>query len=383
MPSVRFLIIAGNARSLLANRRALSFALVEAGAQVEAIVPIEDFLPEVEELPVRVHRFMLGRVGTNPFRDVSTIVRLRGLIRQVRPTHVFGYGAKPVAYGAIAGWLAGVEHRFSMVTGLGHAFTTRTWKTAMIRSIMVVLYRMGFGLSSVVFIQNPDDEADLRRHRALGRRTQVCRINGSGIDLHEFPPRPLPDYGTEPTFLFIGRLLTEKGLAEFCEAAAQLAEAGKKARFVVVGPHDPSLPHSVKADDLERWRNAGMVEFVGGQKDVRPWLEACTVLVLPSYREGTPRSVLEAMATGRPVITSDAPGCRETVRDGWNGFLVPPRTVEPLAAAMQRFIDEPELVPRMAQNSLALVREKYDVRKVNAVILEAMGIRKREDADAA
>jgi glycosyltransferase involved in cell wall biosynthesis len=314
----------------------------------------------------------MQRTGTNPLSDLVSMVWLVRLLRRRRPGIVLNYGIKPVIYGGMAARLARVPRIFGMITGLGHAYTTQSVKTRLMRGLVTRLYRIGVSLSERVFFQNPDDEAEFLQRRILKDPTKAVRINGSGVNLDTFPEKPLPE-GT-PVFLFIGRLLTEKGIAEFVEAATWLKKRHSEARFVAVGPFDPNLPHSVASSDLETWRGLGTVEFIGGVKDVRPWLAQCTVFVLPSYREGTPRSVLEAMSVGRPIVTSDAPGCRETVVDGQNGFLVPPRQAAPLAEAMERFLEDPGLVAKMAAESRRIAEEKYDVRKVNRVILETMGL---------
>ena len=244
--------------------------------------------------------------------------------------------------------------------------------------IVTRLYRLGVSLTDRILFQNPDDESDFIQLGVVKDQSKVVRINGSGVNTESFPRKLLPT--GVPVFLFIGRLLTEKGIAEFVEAAAALNVRYPNARFVAVGPHDANLPHSVSGKTLERWRDGGIVEFIGGVSDVRIWLEQCTVFVLPSYREGTPRSVLEAMSTGRPVITTDAPGCRETVAHGLNGLLVPPRDAKALAAAMEQFLIDPSMIPRMAEESRRIAEETYEVRKVNRVILEAMELVRKADA---
>lgn len=362
--------VAGNARSLVANRGDLIAELKLAGVKVSAAVPSEDFLESVYRLGVDVHKFELGRSRMNPLKDISCVVRLWRLMHRIRPDVTFLYTIKPVVWGSLSARLARVPRVYSMITGLGYAYTAESRRTRLLRSLVTQLYRIGVYCSDRVFFQNPDDFHEFESLGIVRDRSKVVRINGSGVDIERFSSQPLPE--GPPIFLFIGRLLTEKGVAEFVEAAQVVHERWPEARFVAVGPHDPSLPHAVDAEHLDAWRTAGVVEFVGGVADVRPWLAACSVFVLPSYREGTPRSVLEAMSVGRPVITSDAPGCRETVTDGENGFLVPPRQSVPLAAAMARFLEDPTLVPRMAAASRQLAEEKYDVRKVNHVILQAM-----------
>lgn len=378
MCSLDFLIIAGNARSLIANRGDLIHEMCSRGLKVAAAVPTADYLPEVENLGIDIYPLEMGRTGVNPLKDLRTTGSLVRLMRRLKPAAVFGYTVKPVVYSSLAARIAGVPRVYAMITGLGHAYTTETAKTRVLRFIISRLYRMGIGCCDKVFFQNPDDLQEFVDLGIVRDASKVVRINGSGVDTARFAQQPLP--AGDPVFLFIGRLLTEKGTAEFVEAAAALRERWPKARFVAVGPHDPALPHSVRAADLEGWKRAGAVEFVGGVKDVRPWLAESSVFVLPSYREGTPRSVLEAMSVGRAIVTSDAPGCRETVVHGENGFLVAPRQAAPLAEAMERFLIDPQLIPQMAAASRDLVEKKYDVRKVNQVIIKAMDL--QEDCDA-
>lgn len=364
------MILAGNARSLIANRGDLIRDMRAAGLEVSAAVPTADYLPEVEELGIIIYPVEMGRTAINPMHDLKYLLGLRKLLRRVKPRVVFGYTIKPVVYGSLAAKLAGVPRIYSMITGLGHVFTTENARNRRLQKIIAVLYRTGLAANRKVFFQNPDDLKEFLDRDMLKDRTKAVRTYGSGVDMQRFAREPLPE--GDLTFLFIGRLLTEKGVAEFCEAARQVKAVYPQVRFIAVGPHDPNLPHSCSADDLERWKAEGGVEFVGGVSDVRPWVKACSVFVLPSYREGTPRSVLEAMSMGRAIITSDAPGCRETVEEGSNGFLVVPRQSQPLVDAMRRFLDEPELVPRMGDASWQLVKRHYDVHKVNRVILDAM-----------
>ena len=334
-------------------------------------MPTRDYLPEVEQLGIDIHPFAMGRTGVSPLQDLRTTASLVQLMRRVQPRAVFGYTVKPVVYGGIAARLARVPRIYSMITGLGHAYTTENRRTHILRALISRLYRVGIGCADRVFFQNPDDLQEFVERGIVRDPSKVVRINGSGVDTDAFARAPLPD--GDPVFLFIGRLLTEKGISEFVAAARSVRARWPQARFVAVGPHDPSLPHALPEEQLAEWQDEGVVEFVGGVRDVQPWLAACSVFVLPSYREGTPRSVLEAMSVGRAIITSDAPGCRETVEDGVNGFLVPPREVEPLSVAMRHFLEEPELVEQMATESRRIAEEKYDVRKVNEVILKAMG----------
>ena len=364
------LILAGNARSLIANRGDLIHDMRNAGLEVAAAVPTADYLPEVEELGIAIYPIEMGRTGINPVHDLKTLWAFYRLIRKVKPKVVFGYTIKPVVYGSLAAKAAGVPRIYSMITGLGHVFTTESAKNRRLQKVVSLLYRVGLACNRKVFFQNPDDLQEFTERGILRDKSKAVRTYGSGVDIQRFNATALPEGGL--TFLFIGRLLTEKGVEEFCEAAAQLHIDHPAVRFIAVGPHDPNLPHSCALEDLERWKRQGIVEFIGGVSDVRPWIAECSVFVLPSYREGTPRSVLEAMSMRRPIITSDAPGCRETVEEGVNGFLVAPRRTAPLLEAMRKFAEQPALVPQMAEASRALVELHYDVRKVNKVILKAM-----------
>lgn len=367
------LIIAGNARSLVANRGDLIREILSRGFQVGAAVPKADYLSEVEDLGIEIYPFEMKRTMVNPFQDFRTMAALVLLMRKLRPSAVFSYTVKPVVYGSLAARIAGVQRIYAMITGLGHTYTSVSFRTRALRFLVTRLYRLGIGCCTKVFFQNPDDLKDFVDFGILKDSSKSVRTNGSGVDTNRFAKQPLPN--GDPVFLFIGRLLTEKGIAEFVEAASLLRQRWPQARFVAVGPHDQSLPHSVRETDLHAWKQAGVVEFVGGVKDVCPWLAKCSVFVLPSYyREGTPRSVLEAMSVGRAIVTSDAPGCRETVLPGKNGFLVPPHKALSLAEAMERFLLNPSLIFEMAEASRTIAEEKYEVSKVNRVIMKAMGL---------
>jgi glycosyltransferase involved in cell wall biosynthesis len=195
-------------------------------------------------------------------------------------------------------------------------------------------------------------------------------INGSGVDLGAFRPAALPQ--GDVSFLLIARLLKDKGIREYVEAARQVRAQYPRTSFHLVGRLDQGNPAGISARELHDWQTEGVVEYLGRLDDVRPAITATSVYVLPSYREGTPRTVLEAMAMGRPIVTTDAPGCRETVRHGVNGYLVPVRDADALAQAMARFVEEPGLIAAMGRESRRIAEEKYDVHKVNRVILQAM-----------
>jgi glycosyltransferase involved in cell wall biosynthesis len=260
-----------------------------------------------------------------------------------------------------------------MITGLGYAFTSgpAQFKRGLTGLLLSQMYRLAFLPAKSVVFQNPDD---LNYFHALGilpQRVPVSRVWGSGVDLSTFAPQPLPK---QPIFLMLARLLSEKGVREYIHSARIVKSAFPQAVFRLAGFID-SGPSAIPVSELTDWVRQGVVDYLGDLYNVKSALSACRFYVLPSYREGTPRSVLEALATARPVITTDVPGCRETVIHGRNGLLVPPRDSEALAIAMQRLIMQDDLLTEhMAQASLELARERFDVHKVNLQLMDVMGV---------
>jgi glycosyltransferase involved in cell wall biosynthesis len=320
-----------------------------------------------------VHDIPLRRTGMNPWADLKCMLHLWRLMRRIQPRFVMGYTIKPVIYGSLAAWFARVPQRFALITGLGYAFQGQDAdvKTRrLLRSLVQGLYALGLRKVHKVFFQNPDDEALFRTQQILRAGTLSYVVNGSGVNIAEHAPAPLPP---APRFLLIARLLGDKGVREYAQAAARIRARCPDAVCSLVGWIDEN-PDAITQAELDAWTGQGTLQFLGRLNDVRPAIAACSVYVLPSYREGTPRTVLEAMAMGRAVVTTDAPGCRETVVDGVNGYLVPVRSVDALAAAMQRFLDDPDLARRMGAKSREIAESKYDVHKVNAVMLREMGI---------
>ena len=313
----------------------------------------------------------LERTGLNPLKDLRSFILIKANLRELKPDVVLAYTIKPVIYGSLAARSAGVPHIFSMITGLGYSFMAGGIKQKLVNKIVSKLYRVGLAGNEKVFFQNPDDLRLFCNQKLLDESGKAILINGSGVDIDYFS-EALP-CGTEPVFLLIGRLLKDKGISEFIEAARMLKRKYPRVLFRIVGPFD-SNPAAFKPAEISTWQKEGIVEYLGEVADVRPVISSCSVYVLPSYREGMPRTVLEAMAMGRPIVTTDAPGCRETVEAGQNGFLVPVKDAGALANAMERFILEPDLIQKMGKRGREIAEEKYDVRKVNAVIMKAMGL---------
>jgi glycosyltransferase involved in cell wall biosynthesis len=375
---MKILLIAGLADSLVNFRGPLIKALQDRGLDVHVAAPN---MPENDTgrqrliaMGLSVYQVPIRRTGINPFADLHLSWSLFLLVRKIAPDMVLAYTIKPVIYGTFAAWLARVPKRFVLITGLGYAFQD-SGKRAFLQALVQYLYRLALARAQHVFFQNKDDLFLFHKLNILSLNAPASVVNGSGVDLNSFAVKPLPETGLlgGAKFLFIGRLLGDKGVREYMQAARLVRRIHPEVEFMLVGWKD-SNPNSIIQDELDYWVADRSIEFLGRLTDVRPAIEACSVFVLPSYREGTPRSVLEAMSMGRPIITTDAPGCRETVIEGENGFLVPVKDVDALVKAMERFILDPSLISRMGKRSREIAEEKYDVHKVNAVMLNAMGI---------
>lgn len=369
-------IITSIAFSVANFRGALIRRMVDRGIKVYALAPDydEETRAAVRALGADPVDISLERTGLRPARDMADMVRLAATLRRLRPDLVFGYFIKPVIYGTLAARLAGVRRRYALVAGLGYVFTPDgsgdTTKRRALRSVASALYRVAFRLCDRVFLQNGDD-LEVLCGRSMLPRDKAVLISGSGVDLARFQPGP--PVVAPVTFVLVARLLREKGIIEYVEAARRIRESGSDARFLLVGDVD-SNPGGLKRKEVERWVAQGVIEWPGQVPDVRPWLAQSSVFVLPSYREGKPRSTQEAMAMALPVVTSNAPGCRDTVEEGVTGFKVPVRDDRALEAAMRRFIDDPGLIARMGQAGRALAERVFDVHRINDAMLGAMGL---------
>lgn len=365
-------VLGSYAPSLITFRGDLLKALVTLGYDVIACAPDapDDVIEDLDSIGVRYIKIPISRTGLNPVKDIQTFLFLLSLLRKVQAQIVLAYTVKPVIYGSLAAKAASVPAIFSMVTGIGNAFVAKGFKARLVRLLVSFLYRIGLAVNKQVFFQNPDDLAEFKKRGLLGVNDKAVLINGSGIDIQGFQVR---EYPKVIRFLLIARLLKDKGLVEYVQAASVVKQKYPNVTFDLVGWLDEN-PASISKAQLDEWVNAGTVNYLGKLDDVRPAIANASVYVLPSYREGTPRTVLEAMAMGRPIITTDAPGCRETVIDGHNGFLVPVQSVNELVTAMEKFILNPDLIANMGKRSREIAEDKYDVHKVNQVILETMGL---------
>jgi glycosyltransferase involved in cell wall biosynthesis len=371
---MRVVVLGSYAPSLINFRGQLIADMVRAGHAVTGCAPgdVGAVASALAERGAAYQPVPLQRTGLNPLIDARSVVELARVLRRLGPDLLFAYTSKPVIYGTIAARLARVPRVFALITGLGYAFTgSGELARRLTRQVTSVLYRASLRATDGIFFQNPDDLDEFRRRAIVSDRQRLYRVNGSGVDSSHFRCSPPPL--APPTFLLIARLLRDKGIYEYVEAARRLRPRYPAARFRLLGPTD-SNPAAVSPRDLAAWRAEGVIEYFPETSDVRPHLAASTAYVLPSYREGMPRTVLEAMSTGRAIITTDAPGCRETVIPGDNGFLVPVGNAAALADAMERLIVEPALARTFGARSRALAEERFDVRRINAEMLRAMGL---------
>lgn len=376
-PSIRICIIGNQASSLINFRGSLIEYMVEYGSDVFALAPDydEDTRKVVRSLGAEPVDYSLSRTGMNPLKDASDMVHLALLLRRLKPDITLGYAIKPVIYGTLAAWLARVPQRFAMIEGLGYVFTpadgTTPLKRRMLRGAVIMLYAIVLRRANLVFFLNKDDIDEFSKSRVIPHK-KAFLLGGIGVDLNEWAPAPPV---TRPVkFLLAARLLREKGIVEYAKAARLIKQKHHDTRFVLLGSLDTN-PGALSFDEIMAWVAEGTLEWPGHVPDVRFWMAKSSVFVLPSYyREGVPRSTQEAMAMARPIITTDAPGCRETVIAGKNGFLVTIRDVSALASAMEKFILQPELIEEMGLASRRIAEERFDVQKINLKIMQQMGL---------
>lgn len=369
---MKILVVGGHAPALIGFRGPFLKALADNGHQVIAVADAAppELVREIEALGVRFRPIPVERNVVTAWGDLRLVAALTRLMREEAPDLFFGYMHKPIIYGTLAAVRAGVRRRVTMITGLGYPWEAQTLRHRMFRVLLSAMYRLAFRYNDAVIFHNRDDR-DVMLEAGLLPAHKAHVVGGSGLDLNLFPQKPLPT--NKPVrFLMISRLVASKGVPEYVAAARMVKREFPDVIFDLVGPVDPH-PRAIPLVEVRAWQDEGVIEYHGEQKDVRPFLEACSVYVLPSHAEGTPRSVLEAMSTGRAIITTDTRGCRETVKDGVNGFLAPLKDVSAIADAMKRLIRSPDLIARMAQESRRYVQEKYEVGGVNAEMLRIMG----------
>lgn len=378
---MKFVLILSYLPSVINFRGKLLEAIAAKGYEIHILAPdtdqFQDDFQTLTQIGYHIHNIPMQRAGTNPIADAKTLKALYTNIKAIKPDYVLSYTIKPVIYGTLAAKMAKVPHIFAMITGLGYAFQTADNRApSTTQKLIYSLYKKALPNCEKIIFQNPDDMGLFKQLKIIPTTMPTVLVNGSGVNIAQFEVMDLPhdEQGQiKFSFLLIARLLKDKGVVEYIEAAKLIKQQYSNTEFHLVGWLDEN-PASISQSQLDDWVNQGIVKFWGKLDDVRPAIAACSIYVLPSYREGTPRTVLEAMAMGRAIITTNAPGCKETVVDGVNGFLVPVKAVKQLADAMEKFILKPNLVIEMGKASRKIVVEKFDVNKVNQTMLIEMGL---------
>lgn len=370
---MRVLVLSSMAQSLLNFRGQLLAAMVGEGHEVVACAPDRDPVVEARlaAMGIRFAQTKMSRAGSNPLLDLNTLAEYMELILKERPGVILAYTQKPIIYGGLACRLAGGCRFYALISGLGYVFSPAAKHRRLLRTLVRKLYSLALKRAQAIFVFNSDDRPELLRQGIVNKWQNVVQVPGSGVDLNHFraePVRPGP-----PTFLMIARLMRDKGLQQYVDAARIVRRHYPDVRFHLIGKFEEANPTGISRAELDEWLQEGAITFLGATDDVRPYLAEASVFVLPSfYREGLPRTILEAMASGRAIVTTDMPGCRDPIEHGVNGFLVRPESSEDLAAALLRFVEKPELIEQMGRASRKIAEARYDVRMVNAQLLATM-----------
>ena len=369
---LKLAFITSHAPSLTHFRGQLIKALCDKGIQVFTLAPNfdDETRMAVQSLGAIPIDCSMSRVGMNPFVDILSTWQLARLLKRIHPDIVLNYFIKPVIFGSLAAKWADVPYRIALIEGLGFIFTPSPTGFSLARRVLkrlvMLLYKLGLSCADKVIFLNPDDQNEFIAARLLPA-SKTFLLGGIGVDLNKWPfTHPV----VEPlTFLMVARLLREKGVEDYVNAARIVKKINPQVRFILLGDLDEN-PGAITRSEVQAWYDEGIVEWQG-HVPVQPWLVQTSVFVLPSsYREGVPLSTQEALAMGRPVITTDVPGCRQTVADGVNGFLVPVHSPELLAEKMMAFMQHPELITSMGLASRQLALEHYDICKVNQRLIQ-------------
>ena len=380
---MKVLVFSSLAFSLINFRGKLLEEMRKAGHEVIAVAPDDDYRVRVKlnDIGVEFRTVKMARTGLNVLADLRTIGDYVSLLRKERPDAVVAYTQKPIIYGGIACRIAGVKRFYALMSGLGYLFSEAASGRHILKRLFCRLYRSGLKGAERIFVFNSDDRPDMIAAGIVDPSAPIVEVPGSGVDLDRYIHAPLPDGPLR--FLMIGRLMKDKGVWEYAEAAASVASHHPDARFSLIGRVERDNPTGLQESDLERLQRDYPVEVIPETDDVPAFLAQSHVFVLPTYyREGLPRTILEALAVGRPVITTDTPGCRDAITDGVSGFLVAPRDAPALAQAMQKLIADPALVQRMSDEARRLAETVYDVRKVNALLMREMDLAQPAEQNA-
>ncbi len=371
---MKFILVSPKNRTVYNFRGDLIKEIIARGYEVVVTGPNQIDVDKIIALGARFVEIPIDKNGVNPLADLKYQKALEKLFIEEKPDVILGYTSKPVIYGSIASKKASKKIKkdiraVAMITGVGYAFTSTAFKAKIIRAIMSFLYKRALKKADVVIFQNQDDKLLFEKLKLVkSEKTEL--VNGSGVNMQKFELAPYPD---KITFFMLARVMYSKGIREYLSACKMVKEKHPEVRFMLLGACE-GIQDSLSKDDLKPYIDGGIIEHFGETDRVADYYKECSVYVLPSYREGTPRTVLEAMAMGRAIITTDAPGCKGTVVDGKTGFLVPVKDADALAKKMTEFIENPSLIKEMGEASYKYCLEKFDVKKINVDMIKYLQI---------
>lgn len=381
MKNKKIIIIGTTASNLYGFRKDFILSCLEQNYHVYTFVSeyTNEWLAKIKSLGATPITYELSRGGLNPFADLQSTYQLMHKIKKIQPDIVFPYSTKPVIYATLAAYKARVPYICGMIEGLGSPFTVhkqgQSFKTKFIRFIQITLYRLAFPYLDKIIFLNHDDPKDLVDHYNISHKTNAIEVLGPiGLNLQEYAYTKW-DEQEHISFIFVARLLAEKGIFEYLEAAKIVKNQYPQVSFKIIGGLDAENPTGLKQAELDHLIETGVIEYAGFVTDVDQRIRNSAVFVLPSYyREGVPRSTQEAMAIGRPVITTNVPGCNETVVEGVTGFLIPKWDVDALVEKMIHFIKHPEQVNVMGYQGFLYAKKNFNADLINHKLLQIIGI---------
>jgi glycosyltransferase involved in cell wall biosynthesis len=339
-------------------RLELARYLREQGAEVVMMSPPGEYGPRIESAGFRWRALPMERRSLNPFREIQLLYFVCSIYKEEQPDIVHNFTIKSVIYGALAAQAAGIKKRIQAVTGLGHIFISQSLQARLLRPLVKVLLRQALrGKETRLILQNPDDQQLFFQHKLITQE-RVYLIRGSGVDTHRFIPR-IREQQKKFRVLLAARLLWEKGIREYAEAAQLLAHRVDELEFLLAGATDSGNPSAVPDQEISKWQEKGLFTVLGHVENMQKLMTEVDLMVLPSWREGTPRGLLEAAAMGLPIITTDAPGCREVVEHEQNGFLVPIGDAPALAEKIEYLLDNPETCRNFGKRGRAKVEREF------------------------
>jgi len=367
---MKLIIVVNELWFFLSHRLPIALAARDAGYEVHVASKLGtiDEIRQLRQESLHFHPISFYRSSVVPWQELKTLWELRRLYKGIQPDIVHHVTIKPVLYGTlIARWVGGIQI-LNAISGLGYLFIAQGWKSSVRRKFLLLVYRVLLNHKKVyILFQNIDDRVLFTQYKIIYPKHEFI-IKGSGVDLQQFNFTPIPKGKIK--VILVARMLCDKGIGEFVNAANILQKQGVVAEFILVGSVDPGNPKSIPTKQLEQWHNDGIVNWLGGRSNIAQLLTESHIVALPSYREGLPKSLIEAAASGRAIVTTDVPGCREVVKDGENGFLVPVRNKKELAITIKKLINNPDLLVTMGKKSRLIAEQEFSINQVVSKTLD-------------